>query len=472
MIFKIAIVGKPNVGKSTLFNKLCDKRLAIVNELPGVTRDKKQYAAHLWGIDFIAVDTAGWEKSNTQGLHTSMVQQTVSAVQEANVVLFMIDGKGGVSSDDLDFATLIRKHKSNNETILVINKSEGKAAYTELDQNYLFKFGLGEPLYISALHGLGFDTLYERLSVIYKKNNDVIKTADGEILEQEHKEEHTALPGVDTTSNIILAIVGRPNVGKSTLFNKIIGYERVITAEQAGTTRDSISEAISIKGEIVSLIDTAGMRKKSKIDDQIEVNAVGQSIAAIRRAHVVILMMDALHPFEKQDLSIAHIAINEGKCVVIVLNKCDLVENVAALRKYTKYELSHSLTDIEETPVIYFSALYDKDVIRLLEVVKHSWKQWIKQIPTSALNKWAYSAMETSPPPIVGINKQRVKIKYLTQVAVKPPTFCLFTNKPAHLPKSYIKYLKRSLAERFKLYGMPLRFFLQKSFNPYSKDEK
>ncbi len=457
---KIAIIGKPNVGKSTLFNRLCRKRLAIIDDKPGVTRDSKEYYANIADLEFIAIDTAGWENIvnetktawsyNTPSIKELVINQTIKAIEKADLLIFIVDGQNSITNDDLDFATLSRK--VSKPVILVVNKSENKP---KINLKELYQLGLGEPIYISAAHSLGFDELYNEII-----NKNLIKL-------EEHPNENKSINKEEgKLGNISISIVGRPNVGKSTLFNKILGYERVLTSPEAGTTRDCITETIKFNDYNISMIDTAGMRKRAKIKDSIESSALGQSITSIRRANVIILVMDSQLAFEKQDLAIAKIAINEGKPIILVINKFDLVEKTKEFKKAAEESLENYLTDVYKPSIVYMSALKEHGVQELLSTIIKTFSNWSDNFGTGELNRWLKLVTTRHIPPLAS-NGRRIRIKYITQIATKPPTFNLFSNIPENLPNSYQRYLKNAFAEHFKLTSTPIRFVINKSANPY-----
>lgn len=505
---KVAIVGKPNVGKSTFFNRLCSKKLSIVSPIPGITRDRKESNANIVDIKFTATDTAGWEREQKLELKALMVQQTKIAIQEANLVMFVIDARQNINSDDIDFAKLIQK--SSKQVLLIVNKCESKIV---IDTNDIYALGFGEPVFISAEHGLGFDALYYALQNIIADHsiNQPLpdKQADVELAKSDkhiltghakisdpisangitenatnnnynisdqtldipqHKQESLLPQELRDTdrSNILLAIVGRPNVGKSTIFNQILGFTRVITSAQAGTTRDSITYDISVDNNMVSLIDTAGMRKKSKVHDNIESLSLGQTITAIRRAHIVALIVDATQAFENQDLSIAQLAIHEGKGVVIVVNKEDLVVNRKQLHDNINHITQKYFSEISNMPIVYTSAIHNHNIKSILKEVIALSKKWEQNFTTRKLNKWLKAALNYHLPPIAQ-NNRRIKLKYITQTASKPPTFSLFTNLPEEVPNHYTKYLINSLRNYLALSGIPIRLNFKKTLNPYIK---
>jgi GTP-binding protein len=476
MKLHIATVGRANVGKSTLFNLFCHKKIAIIDDQPGITRDRKQYTGNIGGLEFIAIDTAGWEdpsyiqqqlksgnnedeylnavKINNKRMKILMIEQTINAIVKADIVFFVIDGRAGIAVDDLEFANVIRKY--NKPTLLLVNKSESKVKVNDPD---LRKFGFGEPVYVSATHKLGFDDLYSRVTDLTSK------------LQPNEENAPQNLQNIKETTRISLSIVGRPNAGKSTLFNRLLGDNRAIVSEFAGTTRDCIDEDIEFlsqddKKYNFTVIDTAGMRKKAKIQDKVEDYSLGQTITAIKRSNITILLMDAQTAFEKQDMAIAKIAINEGKAIMLVINKFDLVEDKAFFKKAVNECLESYFTDVPNIGLLYISALNDDNVNRLVDHIIKLYEDYTKIFTTGQLNKWLFHALESHSPPLAS-NGRRIRIKYITQVASRPPTFSLFSNIPENLPKSYIRYLTNSFANYFNLGGVPTRMKLNKGKNPY-----
>jgi GTP-binding protein len=441
----VAIIGKPNVGKSTLFNKLCGKRLAITDDRPGVTRDCKIHDAQLLDLEFRLVDTAGLDQTKDE-LISKMYEKTMSAAAAADVVLFMVDARHGITSEDKEFAA--RARKLDKKIILLANKSEGKKSVEYKD---LYSLGFGEAVYISAEHKQGFQDLYEALKNC-EKGLQVLPEDD------EFK------PG----QPLRLAIVGRPNVGKSTIFNCILGYNRSIVSEVSGTTRDAINEFIEVDGKRIELIDTAGMRKKANILDRVESLSVVESINAIRRSHVVALVIDAQFPLEKQDLAIARLAIEEGRAMVLVVNKRDLITDRKAYREELDYLIEKSLFEVKGIEVVYVSAKENQNIDAIFKASFAAEEIWQKDLSTSKLNHWLKSATELHIPPL-GNNGRRIRMKYVTQTAARPPTFTVFCNNTAGLPDSYTRYLYNSMREAFGLTGTPIRLRYKVGDNPFQQ---
>ena len=442
MTFTVAITGKPNVGKSSLFNKLNGRRLAIVNDMPGVTRDSKDFTADIDGHLVKFIDTAGWEDKDSI-LSKKMVEQTLKAVSRADLVLLMLDARNGITPDDIQFGGIVRK--SGKPCVIIINKSESKINILE---NEIYKFGFGEPIYISAAHGKGIADLFEK--VISHKTK----------FYHEQEEEN---PEDD---QLKLTIVGRPNVGKSTLFNAILGFERAITSDIAGTTRDAINHYLTYKDTDIELIDTAGLRKKANVNEIIEELSTAESINAIRRSHIAFLVVAADQPLEKQDLAIARIAIQEGKPLILVINKCDLIKNFREFEEEIEYLVADNLSEVVGLPIVYISALKQQGIDKIFDKALEVDQKWKMNISTGKLNSWLCNATTHYIPPLAN-NGRRIRIKYMTQTRVKPPTFNFYCNIPEDLPESYNKYLRNSLRKEFDLQGIPLRMIFHKNKNPY-----
>lgn len=441
---QIAIVGKPNVGKSSLFNRLCRKKLAIVDDTPGVTRDRKKYQAQLQDLKFTLIDTAGWEHDDVL-LKGKMNAQSMAAIKEADIVWFVVDGRSALTNDDVAFAKLVRR--TGKPVLLLVNKSEGKIA---VDAGELARFGLGEALYISVNNALGFDALYQEMSRLCEQ----LPALEVESIEESNNQA------------VKVALIGRPNVGKSSVLNKLLGDERVIISEVSGTTRDTTTHPFVWNDVEFELIDTAGLRRRKNIDDRIEDMSIGESINAIRRANLVILVIEATEGLLGQDMAIANIAINEGKAFVLVVNKCDLVTDKRALRSDIQYHLHNHLREVTGIPTLYVSALQDALLSNILEEANIAHQRWCSKVSTGALNRWLKEATSSHIPPLAN-NSRRIRLKYMVQSSTKPPTFTVFANIPEDLPDSYIRYLINSLRDQFELRGMPIRMQFRKNKNPY-----
>ncbi len=445
--FTIALVGKPNVGKSTLFNRLSRKRLAIVDDFPGVTRDWKIAEVTMAGRKCQLIDTAGWEVSNT-GLAPAMRAHTQDALAQAQLVVLLLDGKQGITRNDLDFVKTLRH--SGKAVLVVVNKCEGK---TQIDNNEVYRLGFDEPIHIAAREGLGLLDLEEAIK-------DIIKA-------QPVSEDDSTEDADDKGQLIRLAIVGRPNVGKSTIFNQILGMNRSIVSAEEGTTRDAISHAFHAAGCDFELIDTAGLRRKNKISEDLEGFMVRESINTIRRAHVVALIISADAPLEKQELQIANVAINEGKGLILVANKMDLLTDKKAFISDIRLQASHELYKMHNLPIVFVQANSGRNVTEIFKTAANIFQHWHDKISTGRLNRWLAAALEQNPPPL-GKNNRQFKIKYGTQVATRPPSFKFFANFGDDLPASYERYLRNSMSEKFDLAGVPIRMQFERSKNPYA----
>ncbi len=445
MVLKVAIIGRPNVGKSTLFNRLVGRKLAIVHDTPGVTRDRKEAFAKINDLNIEIVDTAGFEYSTQDNIGNRMFQQTSIAINEADVCLFMIDARSGVHPYDEIFANLVRQ--SHKPVILLANKCEGKTQENSIYEAY--KLGLGDPIVFSAEHGIGIDSLYTALKEYNYDNED-----------KQSQEQEQDKP-------IQLAIVGRPNVGKSTLVNALLQDERMLTGPEAGITRDAITNKWEWKGRKINLVDTAGLRKQSKIIDSLEKMSAASTKHAAFMAQVVVLVLDADAVLDKQDLTIARQVIDEGRALVIAINKWDIAKRSEALSKLND-KLQTSLTQVTGIPTVTISALKKEGLDKLMSAVFKVYDRWNIRIPTAPLNKWFSDVQEQNTPPL-GKNKRRIKLKYITQAKTRPPSFYIFSSNPEGLPDSYLRYLVNSLRDTFNLGGVPIRITVRKSDNPYAK---
>jgi len=464
----LAIVGRPNVGKSTLFNRLVGKKLAIVDDTPGVTRDWRAADAVLAGIELTVVDTAGLEEAFDGSLEARMRRQTERAIESADVCLFLIDARSGVTPLDRHFAAWLRKGKT--PVILAANKCEGKVGQPGLLEAY--ELGLGDPIPLSAEHGEGLADLVEAL-LPYLPPEDEAEEADAEAAEdaeeagEDGEEEGGEPKGPEKT--LQLAIVGRPNVGKSTLLNSLVGDERVLTGPEAGMTRDAISVEWTWRDRPFKLVDTAGMRRRARVETKLEKLAVADTLRVIRLAQVVVLVMDAEAILDKQDLTIARMVVDEGRGLVIAINKWDIVENKQEALQQLKDRLETSLPQVRGIPTVTISALKGQRLDTLLDAVLEVYRLWNRRIPTAQLNRWLNGMLEAHPPPLV--DGRRLKIRYMTQVKSRPPTFALFTSRPVEVPEHYTRYLVNGLRESFELPAVPVRILLRKgSQNPFADD--
>jgi len=451
----VAIVGRPNVGKSTLFNRLAGRRHALVHDRPGVTRDRRAGSGHIADIEFALVDTAGFEEGPSGTLSGRMRAQTERAVAAADLVLFLIDARAGVTPDDTFLARYLRK--SGRPVILLANKCEGRAGEAGLIEAHAL--GLGDPVAISAAHGEGLDALYEALAP-YARRADELETVEAEPEPTAAAEESEAV--------IKVAIVGRPNVGKSTLTNRLLGEERMLTGPEPGITRDAIASAWRHRGQAMVLVDTAGLRRRARIADPVEKLATADSIEAIRMAHVVVLVLDAAAILDKQDLAIAELAIEEGRALVIAVNKWDAVADRQKAQRRLRDRLEAALAQARGVPTVTLSAREGTGIDRLMNAVHAAYAAWNRRVATAALNRWLEEATTRHPPPVAK-GGSRIRLRYITQVKARPPTFALFSQRADALPQSYSRYLANSLREAFDLPGVPIRLELRKPANPYAE---
>jgi GTP-binding protein len=448
MSFIVAIVGRPNVGKSTLFNRLAGKRLALVDDQPGLTRDRREAEATLGACAVTLLDTAGFEDGD-KGLTARMRKQTEAAIAQADLVLFLIDARDGVVAADEIFAELVRA--SGKNVILASNKCEGRAAEAGLYEAY--SLGLGEPLPISAEHDIGIGELAEAITQICGERERIAQMADDSVAAtQPHP--------------LRIAIVGRPNVGKSTLINALLGEERMITGPEAGITRDAIASRHEWEGRPLLLFDTAGLRRKIRVAGRAEELSVGDALKAIRFAEVAVLTLDAEHSFEKQDLQIADLIEEEGRALVIAINKWDLVRNPGKRLKELRETCQRLLPQVKGVAMVPVSALTAQGIDRLMQAIFAADALWNKRLPTHVLNRWLQAAIEAHPPPAG--SGRRVKLRYVTQANARPPTFVLFCSRPKALPDTYCRYLVNSLRENFDMPGVPIRLNLRKGENPFA----
>ncbi|WP_434613264.1 ribosome biogenesis GTPase Der [Azospirillum sp. B2RO_4] len=464
MSFTVVLVGRPNVGKSTLFNRLAGKKLALVDDTPGVTRDWRSAPAHVGGLSFTVVDTAGLEDVTDDSLEARMRRQTEQALERADVALFIIDARAGITPLDRHFAKLLRRSKT--PVLLVANKTEGKASQPGMFESY--ELGLGDPIPLSAEHGEGMADLVEALLPYAPPEDDSKAEEKDDGFDPSIPVGDQPEPEEDRSKPIQIAIVGRPNVGKSTLLNSLLGEERVLTGPEAGMTRDAITVDWEWRDRRFKLVDTAGMRRRARVDEKVEKLAVADSLRVIRMANVVVLVVDAAAILDKQDLTIARLVISEGRALVIAVNKWDTVDDRAMALRQVEDKLQASLGYIKGVKVVTISALKGHKLDTLLDGVLETYTVWNRRIPTAQLNRWIEGVLEHHPPPLV--EGRRVKIRYVTQVKTRPPTFALFVNKPLDLPESYQRYLTTHLRDSFDMPGVPVRLLLRKGKNPYAED--
>ncbi len=456
----VAIVGRPNVGKSTLFNRLTGTRAALVSDLPGLTRDRRDGTADLFGTDIRLIDTAGLEEARQGSIADRMRKQTEQAIAAADLVLFVIDARAGVTAADSAFARIARH--SGKPVVLVANKAEGRQGIDGvLDA---FSLGLGAPIAISAEHGEGIGDLA----------SDIMAALGLKIPAPSRKrssrdtplDEPQALPP-ERVKPIRVAIVGRPNAGKSTLVNALLGEDRMITGPEPGLTRDSVSSALDYKGQPILLFDTAGLRRKAKITETAEKLSASDAVRAIRFAEVVVLLIDAERPFEHQDLTIGHRIAEEGRAFVIAVNKWDLVAEKQKTLRDLKKTVAESLAQVPNVPLVAISARSESGLDPLMQAIIKAHATWNRRVSTPQLNRWLEEALSRHSPPAA--SGRRIKIRYITQPSTRPPTFVAFCQRADALPQSYVKYLTNSLREAFDLPGVPIRFSLRKGENPFAK---
>ncbi|WP_372023539.1 ribosome biogenesis GTPase Der [Tistrella mobilis] len=514
----VALVGRPNVGKSTLFNRLVGRRIAIVDDTPGVTRDRRMGEARLGNLRFNVVDTAGLEEiEDPSDLNARMQAQTRTAIDDADLVLFMIDGRAGITPSDEHFADLLRRVET--PVVVVVNKCEGRAGDMGLAEAW--GLGLGEPMPLSAAHGDHTSDLYDVLSAHGAAHAEALEDAaaaeaeaaaarrraaaragaegaeaeelaehgprevglddfdddgsDVDIDEDADEEtlaaaEERAMAEIGRQKALQIAIVGRPNAGKSTLMNHLLGEERVLTGPEAGITRDAIAVDWLHAGRRIRLIDTAGMRRKARIDDRIEKMSVDETLRAIRFAHVVVLMIDAERGLEKQDMTIARLIVDEGRALVLAVNKWDTVTDADAFMTELRRRMSHVMPQVKGVPVVTISALAGHNTDRLIDACFDIYRIWNRRVSTGRLNRWLERMTENYPPPMA--NGRRLRLRYITQIKTRPPGFAIFVSQPKELPDSYVRYVVNGLRDSFDLPGVPVRVVLRTSENPFADRKK
>src|SRR3954449_3905085 len=456
MSFKIAIIGRPNVGKSTLFNRLVGQKLALVDDLPGVTRDRREGEARLGDLDFTIIDTAGLDEGAKGSLTARMQEQTEAAIAQADALFFVIDARMGLTPNDRAFADFARK--ANKPVMLVANKSEGK--HGDAGAMEAFALGLGDPIQISAEHGEGLGELYDALRELMPEPVEEEDVEDDEPLTEEEA----------ATRPIRVAIVGRPNAGKSTMINHLLGEERLLTSPEAGTTRDSIAVEINWKGREFRVFDTAGLRRRSRIEEKLEKLSVADALRAVRFAEVVVMMMDAQNRFEEQDLRIADLIEREGRALVIAVNKWDLMGKQSSLISALRTDADHLLPQVKGMPIVAVSGLLGEGIDRLMSAIEQAYAVCKKRVPTATLNRWFEQAVDANPPPAV--SGRRLKLNYITQAKARPPSFVLFCSRADAVPQSYLRYLVNSLRQYFELPGTPVRITLREKANPFAHKRK
>lgn len=446
MNFTVAIVGRPNVGKSTLFNRLAGKRRAIVDDTPGVTRDRREGVAHLGDLTFTIIDTAGFEEAAPETLSGRMRAQTETAIGMADAIMFMIDARAGLTPTDRAFAAVVRR--AGKPTIVIANKSESRAA--DAGGYEAFALGLGDPVQLSAEHGDGLSNLYDALREALPEQTELAEE------ESDAQAEHP----------IRIAVIGRPNVGKSTLINRLLGEERLLTGPEAGITRDTIAVPLVWNGNTFLIHDTAGMRRRARIDDKIEKMSVGDALESIRFADVVVVLMDNAQAFEEQDLRLVDFAEREGRAIVLGFNKWDLEEGGQGMITKLRAEADMMLPQVKGVPVIALSGLTGFGLDRLMDAVLEAHHVWNKRVTTNALNRWFENVINTNPPPAV--SGRRLKLNYMTQAKARPPSFVVFCTRADAVPESYTRYLVNGLRDAFEMPGTPIRLMLREKKNPFA----
>jgi GTP-binding protein len=471
MAVTVAIVGRPNVGKSTLFNRLTGKRHAIVDDQPGVTRDRREGDAYLASMRFKLIDTAGLEQAKSGTLEARMRQQTEMAITEADITFLVVDGRSGILPDDVYFAREIRR--SGVPVILLANKCEGKKGSEAIADSW--QLGLGEAVPVSAAHGDGLSDIFDALLAVGRELG-LEATLFGEDEPVDEEEIHFEEPEgeepdvwIDPQANsaIRIAIVGRPNMGKSTLVNTLVGESRLLTGPEAGITRDSITLPFRWENRDYQLVDTAGIRRQARVVDKVERLMVNDAERAIQFAKICVLMLDVRQPPHKQDMAIARHIADEGRALVIAANMWDDVADKQAALTAIKDRLSTSLAQMRGVPVVPISGLYGRGLDRLMQATDVVHNIWNTRISTGRLNKWLEIMLEAHPPPLS--QGRRIRIRYMTQVRTRPPTFALFTSRPSDMPESYLRYLIGGLRNDFGLQGVPVRMVMRKGANPYVK---
>lgn len=469
MSFKVAIVGRPNVGKSTLFNRLVGKKLALVDDTPGVTRDRREGEARLGDLTFTIIDTAGLEEANDDSLEARMRRQTDAAIAEADVCLLLMDARAGVTPLDKRFAQILRKFPT--PVILAANKCEGGAGQAGRMEAY--ELGLGAPIPLSAEHGEGLSDLYDALQPFADAAEAVMaqQTQDDEEAEGDEGAFDPEAPWEpDLEAPLRIAVVGRPNVGKSTLINLLLGEDRMMTGPEAGITRDSIGIEWVWHGRRVKLWDTAGMRRRARVTEKLEKLSVADTLRAIRYAEVVAVTLDASIPFERQDLHIADLVEREGRGMIIVVNKWDTVEHPQEKLRELKEELERLLPQVRGLPIITLSALTGRGTDKLMPAIERVHRLWNTRVSTAKLNRWLEDAVARHPPPAV--KGRAINLKYMAQVKSRPPTFAVFSSRAAEVPTAYKRYLVNGLREAFDIPAVPIRLFMRARKNPFADKKR
>ena len=468
---QVVIIGRPNVGKSTLFNRLVGRKLALVDDQPGVTRDRRFGEVSLSGLKFTLVDTAGSEDEEPESLPGRMRAQTEVSLQGADVALFVIDARADLTPLDKEIARWLRAQ--DVPVVLLANKAEGRSGDAGIMESYAL--GFGEPVALSAEHGLGLADLHSIVSKAVdaksppKSDDEFLPDVDVDLPEDDGTTEDGPPLRWNPKRYLNVAIIGRPNAGKSTLINTMVGEDRLLTGPEAGITRDSIMVPWAWEGRVINLVDTAGIRKKAKVEGKLEHLAVGDSLRSIQYAEVVVLLLDATIPFEKQDLALADLVYREGRAMVIAINKWDLIEDKNATLAVLREECERLLPQLRGVPLATISGIQGRNIDRLMQAIFAIETRWNTHLSTAKLNRWLGAVVEKHPPPAV--SGRRLKLRYMTQAKMRPPSFIIFASRADAIPTSYLRYLTNSMRETFDMPGTPIRLWVRSGKNPYAKEQ-